>query len=250
LAVPTSRLAADMITFFFVEKNACWVVVNGRKWELNQGQLIVVSGTDEFRSGHNPAKPHVSLSACLALQQGSVANTLLQRKFNRCYTWDHPARYRAEFDKVLGAFASRSAWRDLEIGGALLHWLAYVMSHLHAPLDPSAVHERAVVDRILAAEAWASSRLKQCVTLAEWARAVGLNPVYFGRVLRRETGLRPMEWLNERRLQMARQYLSGTSKSIAEIAEDCGFADPFYFSRVFRKHFGQPPLRYRKAVLQ
>jgi len=246
-AVPTSRLAADMISFFFVERNSCWVEVNGRRWDLNQGELLVVSGADEFRSGHSPAKPHVSLSACLALQRGSVANTLLQRRFDRSYTWDHPARYRAEFDKVLRAFGSRSAWRDLEIGAALLQWLAYVMSHLRAPLDTAAVHERAAVDRILAAETWANSRLKQPLTLAEWARAVGLNPVYFGRVFRRETGLRPMEWLNERRLQMARQYLSGTSKSVAEIAADCGFADPFYFSRVFRKHFGQPPLRYRKT---
>jgi len=249
-SVPPSRLAADMINFFFVEKNSCWVIINGRKWVLNEGDLFVISGTDEFSFGHNPAKPQISLSVCLALQQGSVANTLLQRKFDRRYSWKDPAMFVAEFEKVLAAFAITSAWRDLEIAGALFQWLAYLMSHLRAPLGRSVMRGSNTVDKILTAEQWANARLKQPVTLDEWARALRLNPVYFGRIFKQETGHRPMEWLNERRLQMASQYLAGTNKSIGEIAEDCGFTNQFYFSRVFRQHFGQPPLRYRKAFLK
>ncbi|MEI6783266.1 MAG: AraC family transcriptional regulator [Verrucomicrobiota bacterium] len=245
-AVPASRLAIDMVNFFFVEKSACWVIINGRKLLLQTGDLLVVSGADEFAYGHDPVQPHVSTSACLAVQQGSVANTLLQRKFDRRYHWNNPAEYAAEFDKVLSAMASSLPYRDLEIAGTLLHWLAYVMAHLRAPLDHSFPPERRMVDRILTAEAWAIERLKHPITLAEWSRALGMNPVYFGRLFKKETGLRPMEWLNQRRLQMASQHLSSTSKSVAEIAQECGFADQFYFSRVFRHHFNQSPLQYRK----
>jgi AraC-like DNA-binding protein len=85
--------------------------------------------------------------------------------------------------------------------------------------------------------------------LAEWAHAVGLNAVYFGRIFKRETGLRPMEWLNQRRLQLACQYLANTSKTVTEIAEACGFASSFYFSRVFKKHVGLAPVNYRKTQL-
>ena len=122
------------------------------------------------------------------------------------------------------------------------------MSCLKAEVDYSMKHERSVVDKILTAEAWANARLRQFVTLEEWAKAIHLNPVYFGRIFKRETGLRPMEWLNQRRLQMASQYLSSTNKSIAEIAEECGFANQFYFSRVFRKWFQKSPLEFRKTV--
>ena len=122
-----------------------------------------------------------------------------------------------------------------------------MLSHILAPLDHTFADERSTVDKVLTAEAWVNSRLKREITLEEWAQAVGLNPVYFGRIFKRETGLRPMEWLNQRRLQMGSQYLSSTRKSVAEIAELCGFADQFYFSRVFKRHFGQPPLHYRKA---
>ena len=134
----------------------------------------------------------------------------------------------------------------MEIAGALLQWLAYVMAELRPPMDRAFVEERSVVDKILLAEACANSRLQHVITLAEWARAVGLNAVYFGRVFKRETGMRPMEWLNQRRLQLACQHLANTSKTVTEIAEACGFASPFYFSRVFRKHFTQSPQHYRK----
>lgn len=246
-SVATSRLAADMVNFFFVEQSTCWVVINGRRLNLQTGDLLVISGADEFSLGHDPAQPHVSLSACLAVAHGSLANALLQRKFERRYPWAAPADYTARFDQVLGAFASTSPYRDQEIAGALLSWLAYVLLHISAPLDSSFTHERSAVDKILAAESWANVRLNGEVTLDEWARAVGLNPAYFGRIFKHETGLRPMEWLKQRRLQMASQYLSGTRKTIAEIAELCGFSDQFYFSRVFHRHFGQSPLRYRKA---
>ncbi|MDB6124763.1 MAG: MmsAB operon regulatory protein [Pedosphaera sp.] len=244
--IPDSRLAADMICFFFVEKNSCWVMVNGRKLILRRGDLAVISGADAFSFGQDPAKPHSSLSACFALNQGGAANALLQRRFERRYSIKKPVNYIAEFEKVLKTLASTSHYRDLEIAGALLQWLAYLMSQLRAPLD-SSKHERSVVDKILTAEAWASARLKESVTLANWAKAIKLNPVYFGRIFKQETGLRPMEWLNHRRLQMACQFLSNTHKSVAEIAEACGFTSQFYFSRVFRRHFGQPPLKYRQA---
>ncbi len=246
-SVPTSRLAADMVNFFFVEKGSCRATINGRRLELHTGDLIVISGADEFSYDHDPAKPHVSLSASLALEHGSIPNTLLQRKFNRLYSWADPAQYTLEFDHVLNAFASTSHYRDLEIAGALFHWLAFLLSHLLAPLDNTFAHERSAVDKVLTAEMWVNSRMKQTITLAEWARAVGLNPVYFGRIFKRETGLRPMEWLNQRRLQMASQYLSSTRSTVAEIAELCGFSDQFYFSRVFRRHFGHSPIQYRKS---
>jgi AraC-like DNA-binding protein len=246
-SVPTARLAADMLCFFFVEKSSCWVVINGRKLTLKTGDLLIVCGADEFTYGHDPDEPHVSLSACLALQQGTVANALLQRKFERRYAVSDPAKYVAEFEKVLATLGSTLAYRDLQITGALLNWLSYILSELRPPLDDSLAAERSVVDKILTAEAWANVRLKEVITAKEWARAVGLHPAYFRRMFKRETGLTPMEWLNQRRLQMARQYLAGTRKSVAEIAEDCGFQDQFYFSRVFRRHFGQSPLQYRKG---
>jgi AraC-like DNA-binding protein len=245
--VETSRLAADMVSFFFVERNSCWAVVNGRRLSLKRGDLLVVLGGDEFSLGHDPARPHVSLSAAIAFEHGGRANALLYRKFQRCYHMTNPEEYVQEFETVMGALRSTSPFRDLAGTGAVLRWLSFLLDRIAPPMVKPHAEDRNVVEKVLSAETWATGRLKQVITLADWAKAVRLSPVYFGRIFKRETGLRPMDWLNQQRLQLACHALASTNRSVGDIAEDCGFANPFYFSRVFRRHFGQSPIRYRKS---
>ncbi len=215
-------------------KPSFWIQlpINGQAASMGNGVHIA------FRAEKREAVDAFFLAA---LEQGGVANALLCRKFQRRYSLAQPTRYVAEFEKVLASLASTKAARDLEISGAMLQWLAWLMNELHPPMDRALIEERGVVDKILLAETWADTRLGEVITLTEWAKAVGLNAVYFGRVFKRETGLRPMDWLNQRRLQLACQQLASTRQTISAISESCGFASPFYFSRVFRKHFGQSP---------
>jgi len=56
------------------------------------------------------------------------------------------------------------------------------------------------------------------------------------------TGLSPSEYINEARLQKARQLMSeGTYSTVAEVAYHLGYTYPNYFSKVFTKRFGKPP---------
>lgn len=246
-SIEKSRLMADMLFFFFVESESCWVVINGVRLDLAAGDLLVGRGGDEFHFGHNPDHPHVSLAVALAVEQGSAANSLLHCHFERRYSLAEPARYVAEFEKVLASLGSRSPHRDLAITGAILQWLAGVLDALQPPLSPGFSETTAPLDRILSSEAWALSRLAECITIKQWAASAGLNPDYFARLFRKHTGRRPMEWLNERRLQRALQLLISTRKPLSEIAEACGFTCPFYFSRTFKKHFGGSPTNYRRS---
>jgi signal transduction histidine kinase/DNA-binding response OmpR family regulator/streptogramin lyase len=56
------------------------------------------------------------------------------------------------------------------------------------------------------------------------------------------TGLTPSEYINEVRLQKARQLiLEGTYSTVSEVAYQLGYTYPSYFSKVFTKRFGRPP---------
>ena len=61
-----------------------------------------------------------------------------------------------------------------------------------------------------------------------------------------DTGLTPHELLSLLRHQLAIELLEQTDLSIAEIAGRCGYADPFSFSRAFKKRDLQSPLQHRK----
>lgn len=57
----------------------------------------------------------------------------------------------------------------------------------------------------------------------------------------------PMDYLARHRVAVAAQMLRGSSASIAEVAAACGFADPSYFGKVFRRVLGMTPGEYRRG---
>lgn len=67
----------------------------------------------------------------------------------------------------------------------------------------------------------------------------------FIRRFREATGRTPARYVQERRLERASELLVSTDHSIDEIAESSGFANRYYFTRVFTQRMGLPPGRYR-----
>lgn len=61
--------------------------------------------------------------------------------------------------------------------------------------------------------------------------------------------LSPANYINEIRLQKAERLLLTTKKTVTEIALSVGFSDTSYFTKLFKKHYSQSPLLYRKNTL-
>lgn len=69
---------------------------------------------------------------------------------------------------------------------------------------------------------------------------------YLCRVFRKEKGTTPHKYLNSLRLQSAASMLRSdySTSSIAEVANLCGFRNPLYFSRMFKKTYHVSPSEY------
>lgn len=78
------------------------------------------------------------------------------------------------------------------------------------------------------------------------ANRIGLNPDYFGRVFRKETGTTITEYVTKERVAMAVRLLEGTDQPISRIAEQVGYTNFAYFSQTFRKLTGRTPSEYQK----
>ena len=55
----------------------------------------------------------------------------------------------------------------------------------------------------------------------------------------------PSDVIINLRLQKAKELLVQGSLNISEISFECGFKDPKYFSRMFKKHYGSSPKSYK-----
>ena len=90
-----------------------------------------------------------------------------------------------------------------------------------------------------------SFSIKDCL------KKLPLNYDYIRKLFKKETGISPAEYLLNERMRLAQQLLSsGISNrfsrySISQIAEMCGYSEPLYFSRVFKKFFGVAPSEYK-----
>ena len=81
--------------------------------------------------------------------------------------------------------------------------------------------------------------------LNEVAATVNLSPSHFSVVFGRETGESFKDYLTRIRIDRAKELLRTTNMKCSEIAYQCGYNDPHYFSTVFRKNTGLPPQQFR-----
>lgn len=81
------------------------------------------------------------------------------------------------------------------------------------------------------------------------AKAFHLSHSQFRRKLIALTGLSPNKFIRATRLKKAKELLQDSGKSIADVASECGFNDPSYFTRVFKKEFGLAPMEWRSRLV-
>lgn len=91
-------------------------------------------------------------------------------------------------------------------------------------------------------------RPEDMIAVSDLARACNISEVYFRKQFRALTGMSPVEYRNELRLDKARQYLEYGDISIQEISDTLGYSTVSHFIKQFRLKYGAPPLEYRKKT--
>lgn len=79
------------------------------------------------------------------------------------------------------------------------------------------------------------------------AQAFFLSESYLCRLFKKVTGTTYSDYLNKTKLRHAANLLTTSSKTVAQIAECCGFHFPAYFCNVFKKEYGLSPSEYKRA---
>lgn len=166
-------------------------------------------------------------------------------------------QYRVDDERVL---AGESISGRIELVGRFDHtarWCVTSKIPLHNPRGrivgtagitrPLALDARATpAGPLSAAIRLISERAGQPVTNKELARACGLSVRAFERQFRASYDHAPQHYVRQLRVRMSCHALVFSSRSLAEIATDSGFADQSHFNREFRRFLGETPGSYRK----
>lgn len=82
-----------------------------------------------------------------------------------------------------------------------------------------------------------------------FADKVFLSPNYFGDLIKKETGKSAQEYIQTRMIDLAKEMIAGTEKTVSQIAYELGFQYSQHFNRIFKKNVGYTPGEYRKLQI-
>lgn len=91
--------------------------------------------------------------------------------------------------------------------------------------------------------------LDKKISIDEIAQVVYLSPCYLSRIFKQNLGCTLMEYLTHARVEKAKMMLRNPKYNITQVAEESGFEDPGYFTRVFKKIEGITPSRFKQQAL-
>ncbi|HLT94932.1 MAG TPA: helix-turn-helix domain-containing protein [Membranihabitans sp.] len=83
-------------------------------------------------------------------------------------------------------------------------------------------------------------------SVAYFAEELHFSPNYFGDLIKKETGKTAQEYIQNKIIDISKNKIYGSSKTISEIAYEMGFKYPQHFSRLFKQRVGHTPTDYRK----
>ena len=94
-----------------------------------------------------------------------------------------------------------------------------------------------------------NDHMNQPLNTKDMEKRFFLTYKYMGTAFKKETGDTILFYHTSLRMTYARRLLTTTQYSIDEISRILGYSDALYFSRVFKKHYGQSPQNYRKQQI-
>jgi AraC-like DNA-binding protein len=106
----------------------------------------------------------------------------------------------------------------------------------------------AALEPVLPALEYIHKQIGQAIAIETLAALCSMSESYFIRRFRMAVGITPAKYVIKRRIAHAAQRLLFTEDTIDRIAEELGFGDRFYFTRVFAQETGRPPAAYRRGA--
>lgn len=84
-------------------------------------------------------------------------------------------------------------------------------------------------------------------SVESYASELCVSPKYLSVVCKKHSGKTANEWIRENTLEEIRYYLKQTDLPIKQIADKLGFANPSFFGKYVKEHFGMTPMRFRQS---
>lgn len=92
------------------------------------------------------------------------------------------------------------------------------------------------------------SNITESVSISDLADNIGRSASYLTRLFKEEMGVSISKYIMRYKMDIAKELLTNTDKTLAEISCFLGFSSQSYFQNIFKREFRETPLQYRKET--
>ena len=82
------------------------------------------------------------------------------------------------------------------------------------------------------------------MTIEYLAKMCGVSDTYFRRIFVKNYSVTPLKYINDLKLNYAKELLRSSYYTVSEVAEKCGFENVYYFSLFMKKRTGKSPSQF------
>ncbi|PFO06624.1 hypothetical protein COJ85_06880 [Bacillus sp. AFS076308] len=135
---------------------------------------------------------------------------------------------------------TRKSPNFIELKRNLTTWMLKVLKIF----EEMTLHES--INPIETAKAWIMNNLGNNITIDKIAKKVHMNPTYFCEYFKNQTGETVLDFVTKARIEKSKELLLSTDLKIYDISQQVGYTDTKYFSKLFKKYFGEVPSKYKE----
>lgn len=257
------------IELTFLETGTLGFAIRDRSFRLQPGDMTVTRPWQEHRVGLPTVGPcrlhwvildvkvrrpnqHWNWPRWLVLTRSDLQELTTMLRHNERPVWKATSEIKRCFQQIARTVESNRSSSQISRLTAYLNEILVMtlemMRGRHMRLDETLSSSRHTVELFLADLRQHPSMLAHLWTLPEMAAQCGLGPTYFTHYCRQIANLTPLQYLAQCRVDHAAGLLQTTSRSIIEIALECGFSSSQYFATVFRRLRGVNPRQFRRNI--
>ncbi len=177
--------------------------------------------------------PHADVYAHGAQEPQSISPAVNSRIFERTDL----------FEDIFHTLENGYSLENLRYASSLLHYYLASMRYLTLYRRTHAGE----TDVVGSAIHFMKEHIERKITLSEIAAYTGYSASHFAALFKQRTGMAPLNYYNQLKIQQACQLLASTDMKINQVSLKVGIDDCYYFSRLFSQMMKMSPKRYREC---
>ncbi|WP_405114035.1 AraC family transcriptional regulator [Paenibacillus sp. FSL K6-1217] len=242
------RLPAS--TYIYIVRGSATVLIDDRPYELSgsnvlhggKGATIKLLKTEQILDYYL-----IMYRSTLTLPARRNLTALLERSkpFTGTYhfTPAHPLPLYEIIEQMYGQWQTGRNLEHLHVKALFYQWVHELFHQMQGQeLQPLRA------DTLDQAIRYMHDSYSKPFTLDTLAGTLGTSPRTLSRLFRMRLNTSPAQYLVQLRMDKARELLLGTEATLHDIAVAVGYPDAYSFGKMFRKHFGNSPVRYKNSL--